>query len=220
MSLKRSEEIRCPRCGTEQQLTIWLYLNTADNPELRSRVMSGEIFDMTCSKCGYVSRIGYPLLYQDPDKKLVVGLMAERSQEQTEVLLQRLQSADLLGPRRRGYTIRAVMQPPDLAEKVLIAENGLDDRVIEIYKLMIRHTYEKDHGGETPDKLLLLGGDKLRFILFGDDPQRMYFSDFQPETYQDLDRSFSPFFPKEAAENLFIDAQWAQQVLTPSDVVN
>ena len=39
MSLKNTQKIKCPDCGTEGEFTIWQSINTKLNPQAKDRVL-------------------------------------------------------------------------------------------------------------------------------------------------------------------------------------
>ena len=63
MSLGRIERIVCPKCGGEDDFAVWLSINTMDYPEVKQKIMSGEIFLFKCPKCGSETNIKYDCLY-------------------------------------------------------------------------------------------------------------------------------------------------------------
>ena len=57
----------CPDCGLEQKITICPSVNVTIDPEMREKVLSGEIFQFTCDKCGCTGYAGYPFVYEDKE---------------------------------------------------------------------------------------------------------------------------------------------------------
>ena len=65
MSMPNETMITCPSCGNEQKFTIWNSVNVSLSPELKQKIISGELINFCCDKCGDKSRLVYPMLYHD-----------------------------------------------------------------------------------------------------------------------------------------------------------
>ena len=63
MSKISEETIKCPKCGKESKFVMWSSINTVLNPEMKKKVLTGEIFKFKCNKCGCEARINYSSLY-------------------------------------------------------------------------------------------------------------------------------------------------------------
>lgn len=50
MSLEKEVEIKCPKCGEMQKITLWETLNTNVDPEARKALFKGEINFFTCQQ--------------------------------------------------------------------------------------------------------------------------------------------------------------------------
>lgn len=59
----------CQKCGSKSEINYYQNINVQDSPELKSQVKDGSLFLWTCSKCGSVNLIPFPVLYHDPDEK-------------------------------------------------------------------------------------------------------------------------------------------------------
>lgn len=42
-----------PVCENEQTITICPLVNVTTDPEMREKVLTGELFEFTCDKCGF-----------------------------------------------------------------------------------------------------------------------------------------------------------------------
>ena len=136
MSQVRTEEFECPKCHTKGQHEVWDSVNVDLNPELRDKVLSGEIFLYRCPHCGYELMLVYPLLYHDMKHKFMVFYDLPDSEtgefNDVEIPENPLGSTD-------GYTFRAVHSLDSLTEKIGILEMGWDDVAVERLKYMISH---------------------------------------------------------------------------------
>ena len=79
MSSFRDIKINCPDCNTEGSYTIWDSVNVDLNPEMKSKVMNGSLFEWTCPNCGKTFNAPYSFLYHDMTHNFMVQFDAERS---------------------------------------------------------------------------------------------------------------------------------------------
>ena len=113
MSIIRKAGAVCTGCGKENEITVYRSINTAENPELKEKVKDGSLFLWKCPSCGQTNLMKYETLYQ-------------------------MNSITLHAKAIGNYTLRKVSDTGSLMEKVLIADAGLDDAVIEMCKYITR----------------------------------------------------------------------------------
>ena len=65
---------RCRHCSREADIPAYNIVNSRENPELKQQLLLGRIFIWTCPSCGTDNLVRYPLLYHDPDEKLLIWL--------------------------------------------------------------------------------------------------------------------------------------------------
>ena len=109
-------------------------VNVTLDPKLRERVLSGEIFDWTCPKCGETISIRHNLLYHDMDKEFQVYYSPTECEALNDMMNETL--AKFPGMRK---TIRTVDSLNALREKIYIFEEGLNDIAIELTKVVIKY---------------------------------------------------------------------------------
>jgi hypothetical protein len=131
MSFTKQVDVVCPNCGRPQKFKIWQSLNVGVDPAEKERLLSGEICTLTCQSCGEESPVEHNLLYHDPERKLLIELRYEDS-EKDSALEPTLEN--LCAVIAEGYRFRIVPTFKDLVEKVLIFDDRLDDRVVEVLK--------------------------------------------------------------------------------------
>ena len=220
MSRIVDKKIPCPRCHAEVPFTFYEVINTEENPELKEKVMDGSVFDLDCPLCHRSSRIGYPLLYHDPLHSAMFMMTEDRTGEPILALVDFLRNSGFL-PDDPHLMLRGVHQPPELSEKVLIADEELDDRVVEILKSMISAAWRTAHQNNEPDLVVLdVVDDELTFIIL-DSPDGM--PELQPffmDAYDAALKTYKPFFPADPADNLFVDADWVRKLYEPGSVLH
>ena len=218
MSQSVERELCCPLCGHKQPFTIWESINARENPELKAQVLTGEVFDFHCQQCGQTSRVGYPLLYHDPDRHAMF-FMAQKDHK--EAAYQALEALLRFSPAATGeYTLRAVTQPPELAEKILLMDRNMDDRVVELNKLFVHANYMKEHPQANVEHMLLVFLDQPRYLTLVEGQPLPLTTPFTQETYEDIRRKYAAFFPTGLKDNLFVDLDWAARLMTPAQTLN
>jgi len=148
MSMPRETKVDCGGCGAPQPFVAWESLNVTLDKEQKGRLLSGELTRFKCPKCGWSGHVLYPLLYHDMEKRLMVWLCPGETNPDTGAL----PTEKLMG----DYHFRLVRTKNELIEKVLTFDAGLDDRVVEFFKLML--LARSDEAGHALVGELLLGG--------------------------------------------------------------
>ena len=131
-------QLKCPNCGKAFEVEAVAAINTERDPELKERLLSGELFIRECPHCGAHTLAKFPLLYHDPAEKLMIWL--SDGSADTEARMQ----AAVTGNDFEGYTGRIVDTPGALIEKVKIFDAGLDDISLEMAKFVTRQELGKD----------------------------------------------------------------------------
>ncbi|MBQ9155860.1 MAG: CpXC domain-containing protein [Eubacterium sp.] len=206
MTAWREEEIPCPRCGQLTKVKKYHIINASEKPSVKKEILKNKIYFFECDNCSLSAPLTYPSIYLDSKKKLAFLLSPELGEE-TDDLCEGL--GDLT-----GYKRRYVDNINDLKEKIMIFENRLDDRVIELTKIEYIRQLEKE-----------MKDDELMNILFdysGNDMYMMVF--FQKkgvgriplnlEFYRQIENQYArrlPVRPSEEFEK--IDLEWAGNIV-------
>lgn len=139
MSQTVNTSIRCSRCHQDFSCECYTSINVAGDPELKTKVKSGEIFVKECPCCGTVNLVTSPVLYHDPEEMLMIWLTdgnpaTERAAREVFIST----------PGLEHYTGRLVSDVGSLMEKVKIFDAGLDDVVVELSKFVTAQELGKD----------------------------------------------------------------------------
>lgn len=131
MSLRTQATAVCSKCGQRHAIDIYKSINTAMDPDLKARLLSGELFLWECPDCGAANLVAYECLYHDPDERYMIWMLPSGEPEGLQ------QAAIMNQVRAMGdYRLRTVRNAGDLMEKVMIFDAGLDDRCIELVKFV------------------------------------------------------------------------------------
>ena len=125
-SVFTSVPMRCSRCGNESVQQVYRHIDAVAEPELKAKVLSGDLFVFTCPTCGFKSLITSPVIYRD------------------EHLLACLSDRSIAVEGLEGVTGRLVSDVGSLIEKVKIFDAGLDDVPMEFCKFVTRQELGKD----------------------------------------------------------------------------
>lgn len=196
------EEMTCPRCGERKMMKRYRIINGSQKPKMKEKILKNRVFYFECNNCRLEAPLTYPSVYIDSKKKLAV-LLTPEMEEETRKLMQELGALP-------GYKKRLVDNINDLKEKIMIAENRLDDRVIELVKIEYIRQLEKE-----------MKDDTLMNILFDYKGPEMYLMVFfekkgigriplNHEFYRSVEARYASYL-KEVHEKDFekVDLEWA-----------
>lgn len=131
--MTRELETTCRRCGEKHRLAHCSSINAATDPDLKQQVLDGSLFVWECPHCGERNLDAEPLLYIDPEARLLAVLSAE------EIGLAVPQD----GPYA-GFAVRRAATPGALIELVKAFDAGLDDAALDLCKQVTRMELGKD----------------------------------------------------------------------------
>ena len=150
MSIINEALAPCSKCGQQHKIIVYRSINIADNPELKDKVKDGSLFLWECPHCGQVNLAKYETLYHDPALKVMFWLIPAG-----EISESQMQAITMHTKAMGGYTLRRVNDMGTLMEKVLIAEAGLDDVVLEMCKYVTKlEMVQKSVGAEQKDEFM------------------------------------------------------------------
>lgn len=173
MSKPSIENITCPQCGSGQEFTIWQSVNVTLDPELKEQLLRGQLTAFTCSRCGHTSDVAYSLLYHDMTRKFMVMLSYDDGPPEPELG----PMAGIMSKMMSDMRLRMVRSRNELVEKILLFDAELDDRVIEVCKLVV--SAQLKSAGETVRGIFFSGLDEtegdqkqLGFVVLSGEEQK------------------------------------------------
>jgi len=205
-------------------MQYWDSVNAQLDPEMHEKIMNREFFDQKCDECGAVVRIMYTFLYHNMEHKLMVYMIAETDPEKQKEAIDKINElsdmvenaptdelASLLSGMSDGYTNRIVADYNGLIEKIIIANNGFDDRLIEIIKAIVMSRLGDALKGKTLDAIYYdENAEGERALVFVFDDGKTAAIDFPADLYDELKEKLlpdlDPITPKGYA---VIDYSWA-----------
>lgn len=209
MSMKRKETITCPACGQAQDFIVWHSLNGDLNPEAKQRLLNGTLFHFECSNCGHRSNVNYGMLYHDMTNQVMVYFVDKDSVEETLATMNDAEKK--IGIPMPEYRKRVVTDQNALREKAIIFDQKLDDRVIEIIKLI----YYSNASRQVPDTNInavyfLVADGKYILQFIGDKPLS---AEVPAEMYEKIKRKFAERLETVGDNEALVDLHWASEFL-------
>lgn len=192
----KKEEMKwiCPRCGQVQKTEVYTAVSIEEEPQLKQKILDASLFEMNCSSCGQKEYHTGPLVYVDEGKKM---MLAMSDSSQFDLIKENYQTF--------GYTVRQVPEIVNLNEKIIIAEENLDDRIVELMKAA---------------NTVMLKGEDYDQMLYAPDEDAAYFEliknaasagriPFLQIMYDDMQERFAEELQKRCSEDTIIDLAWA-----------
>ena len=140
MSINVKQQIKCPRCANLSEMTVWQSITVSDSPDLKEDLLRGNVNIFRCASCGQTALVPNPVLYNDSDKKLMISFSpCEDEVTKAQLFANIKRSSHDSGELENleDYDLRFVSGYNDFLEKILIFDNGLHDKVIEVIKLLV-----------------------------------------------------------------------------------
>ena len=222
MSSKEIQRIVCPECGAEHDFEVWSRINTELDPSLKMRVKTGELFRTVCPSCGQPIDVVYPCLYHDMGEKFMIYYAPGReAMEQAAGAF--AEGIDEAGEKRgfdageEGYRNRVVGSLYDLQEKIAVFDAGLDDRVVEICKVLIGSELQESQPDAAFDDLLYYrsgnGEDRLALMKEGN----AFASISLPaDIYAEVKKRYQPLIDRYGDETI-IDMEWVMNSVAKAE---
>ena len=194
--------ITCPHCQAETDHKVLDHINIDRNPELRVKVQDLSCFRVQCPNCGETVLAVHPCLYHDMANQFMVWLWPEEGEAPHAQF-------DPLA----GYTLRRVDSLNAFREKINVLECGLDDRAVEIMKLLLFTQLNRDL--DVVELLFHALDDRtgeLRFVAVLSDGAEQYAA-MPGVTYQRLREDVEAYLYTPGADFAVIDMAWASSAL-------
>lgn len=210
MSKERQEKITCPECGQECEITIWDSLNADIDPEAKAQLLNGTLFRFHCDKCGHESNLQYSILYHDMTNSAMVYFVHPDAVEST--IQELIEMEEKLPVKMDGYRKRVVCDQNALREKAILFDNGLDDRVVEIIKLMyLANAQQQFPDNEIEAVYMMVLDGKMTLQFFAKEPMSAEIPD---GLYDKISQDFAARIEAAGNDSFVVDIGWAKEALT------
>jgi hypothetical protein len=143
MAITGTANVRCPACGTTQDVQLVQSLNARDDGALVDRLVAGDLNVLACT-CGKRTLLEATLLFHDPASDYFCQACPGGEDAMTRGARAFAAIAHATATRRLVPSHNA------LVEKVLILRAGLDDGALEVLKVILLASR-----GDDLDRILL-----------------------------------------------------------------
>ena len=134
MSLQRPENITCPNCNKKTTI-IYDSLNITLDPEKKEKLLNGELFQRECPHCHESFPLDFGFLYHDMEKHLKIHYCPAEDDSTMDESDEELTAEFMMMSVKDSYIFRMVHGIENLQEKIRIFDAGLNDVVIEYFKV-------------------------------------------------------------------------------------
>ena len=209
MSNSRIEKIKCPQCGKELEFRIWASVESdttiLDEGPRTDDIISGELFALECEGCGFKTLIPYPIVFNDKKHNAHVYMTQP---EGVEECLDEINRAKY----KAGSKVRVVTTLSAFREKVMLFTDGLDDRLLEIAKLVYVLQNRETMEANKVDAIYYDSQDGTRkFALIAGENE--FFAMLDDAYFKLLEDNFGKKLKKYGQDDYLVDAEWAMDFL-------
>lgn len=215
MSINTKKQIKCPSCGTLSEMTLWQSVTAIDSPDLKDDILKGKVNIFRCASCGASALVPVPLLYHDAEKQLMISFSPCEEKDKMHLFNEVREASRLSGELSElsDYNLRFVCSYNEFLEKILIFENGLSDKTIEVLKLLVL----MQDSEKMDDRICMFGkkdGDQIEFMVQDKKEGQIYTSRVPMETYNTVSKSLSESGVKDRSFDWeIIDLEYASSLL-------
>lgn len=204
----QNQVIKCPKCNEDLVVKLKEFVDVALDPIYKEQLLAGDFFMVKCDSCGDETIIEYPMMYIDSSKKLNIYMAPDHEED----LLDNLNSLEVPdGDLDPEAIYRVVDNSAELIEKIIIVDSGRDDRILQLYKMIIcENTKEELPGMEPSDLLYIKDGSEEYFVIWtteNEDGDRLS-ADLDEELYIELERDFGDALETEPNKYVKVDKEW------------
>lgn len=206
-------QLQCPVCQHTSERNIPLYINTQLHPHFVQALLTNQLYLFECPSCGAKRQIEVQMVYHDPiDQTLILVLPGiGRDFGKPETYLKRILPDATLN--LDDYRLRIVPNMASLIEKIQIFDAELNDKVVEIVKLLSDGLLAQEHPEHQIQSRFFYtqnGEPKLLYIT----DKGQFIADFNESLVNFADDKYKKLHNPEAlGEFQIIDGNWAIHLL-------
>ncbi len=219
MAQARQQTMTCPHCKKEITIDVWDKVELPYDMMQRDRVLQNTFFKVDCMSCQATFTIAYRCQYNDMERKYllwVAPVMDEKTQNEVAQYNQKLRTDNTLRLAQGGYRYRIVHNDNELREKVIIFDEGLDDRFIETLKIVYVPLIKNKMGEGTQITGIYFDRKQTggyQFIVTFDNRPPMR-ANVNMDIYHDMTDKLMDIANRNTPEGLCrIDADWGLKVM-------
>lgn len=217
MSKRKIREYACPNCGKEFELEQ--YESFTSNGELSDviDVMNDSFLSAKCPHCGTTGYSHYPFIFNDVKNNFIV--CHATSLKEVKEFVDAFDDFYKDFPELAKGSIRRIVfnSPHCFKEKVAILANGLNDKVVEIYKAallsQLKLTPEEAH--VTLEFSFDFAMSRL-MVEFADDREEQYYV-FSKELYEKMEKNMRESIVMSRYDDYIVDQDFYKLIDSAGD---
>ena len=200
--------ITCPACGDtfEKEMNTAVFSATED----RELILTNQFGIQHCPNCGHEFVLNYRFAYTDDEIKFMIVNDPKFVDSKARMIFK--SSLSLLDrdhkDEQNKYLTRMTSDLDEVCEKIVIFENYLSDKAVEIMKYILLESEELSLGHDDVESFRLERDDKFHIITTDGNE---YTLGFVREVYDNLLNRYSQLLEIDKAEK--VDKDWAYNFL-------
>lgn len=212
MSMPKRMTVNCSKCGNPISVTAFQSVNTDYADDIAEQIISGDLFNAKCEKCGFISHLEYDMLYHDMKHMAMIWVVHKETPEYASRVAEACATSFI--PYK---TTRIVEDMNALREKVACLERNRDDRIIELCKVFTAYNLLAKRPEFDFRNAFYTTFDSKEFIFLYDNEGEELTCEFPDKAYEYLnDLYFNSDYAKNFDDNYaIVDYEWAEQILMP-----
>ena len=170
------------------EVTVWNSITVKDSEDLKHDLLTGKVNMFRCPSCSYSALMPIPMLYHDEDKRLMISFspcddVVLKSQLFDNVQKSSKESGEL--DKLEGYNLRFVTDYNELLEKILIFDNDMNDKTMEVIKLMVL-SQDLEKAEQRVCRFGKCQDEVIEFMIYDTIENQTYTSKVPKETYDTI----------------------------------
>ena len=171
------------------EITVWNSITVKDSADLKQDLLHGKVNMFRCPSCSHTALMPTPLLYHDEEKRLMISFSPCSDELLKNQLFDNVQKSSKESgelDKLEGYNLRFVTDYNELLEKILIFDNGMNDKTIEVIKLMIL-SQDLEKAQWRVCRFGKIENDTMEFMIYDEKEKQTYTSSVPKKTYEVID---------------------------------
>ncbi len=206
-------DLTCESCGGKFSFTTRPAIDTGALPSMKEMVRSGEAFLGVCPHCGAKSYYDYSFLYKERETNTILYYAASEEDFQEACRLLTGYNAAVPWSSISSWRRRVVTSRPDFAEKLLLLDAGLDDRVVEILKALAYSSLRQKKPELAVERVQFEERDGRYGLCFYGEKELLTAYGFDMAMYDSVKNAFASRLASQGREEILVDNEWALRVL-------
>lgn len=219
MSINFKKQIKCPSCASLCEMTLWQSITVSDSQDLKDDLLKGKVNIFRCASCGATALVPVPLLYHDEERHLMISFSPCEEADKIRLFNQVKETSRESGELSElsDYNLRFVCSYNEFLEKILIFDNGLSDKTIEVLKLLVL----MQDSEKMDNRVCMFGkrdGEQIEFMVQDKNEGQVYTSRVPMETYNTVSKSLHDSGVKDRSFDWeIVDSEYAASLLRGSN---